>query len=367
MTAEMLGLTVVALAFIHLRTEASPVPDSPASLASRSDSSDCDLYIVSGHDTDPFENHRFWDFRDLGNYVTSSPPSITPDQDEGTENLTSEYFSQAAFSDAWEIRTGIRNPESEVPMIYSAQNAYLSRDPDWGGTQTYLTLRTRRLQDFQSVVQLASRDENVLYASIRARMKVMPDDRDSGNVANGAVLGLFTYASDTQESDIEILTRDPANMVSLTNQPASSTIEGATGKFQIPGGKNWTDWVDYRLDWLEGRSFWYMDDELVFQTTNSTPTEPSQLMLNLWSNGQTFSGRMRVNREVYVAVQWIETVYNLGNVSSETDGQTRCSVDSVAIKGVPEVVIQSSGGSPLAASTVARALSIAVLSLIVLT
>ncbi|RVX74743.1 hypothetical protein B0A52_01020 [Exophiala mesophila] len=361
----MLGLTIVALAFVDLRTEASLAPDLPAPLASRSDSN-CDLYIVSGHDTDPFENHRFWDFRDLGDYVTSEPPSITPDQDEGMENVTSHYFSQPAFSDAWKIRNGIRNPESEVPMIYSAQNAYLSTDPDSGGTQTYLTLRTTRLQDFQSVVQLASRDENVLYASMRARMKIIPDDMDNGNVATGAVLGFFTYASDTQESDIEILTRDPTDTVSFANQPASPTTPGVSRKFQIPGGKNWTEWVDYRLDWLEGRSFWYMDDELLFQTTNSTPTEPSQLMLNLWSNGQSFSGRMRLNREVYVGVQWIETVFNLGNVPDESNGQTRCSVDSVATKGVPEL-IQSSDVSPLAVSTAVRALGIAVLSFIILT
>lgn len=105
---------------------------------------------------------------------------------------------------------------------------------------------------------------------------------------------------------------------------------------------------------------------MMLNTTDSVPTEASQLMLNLWSNGQSFSGPMRVGREVYIAVQWIEMAYNVSSPSqssNQTDGQMRCSVDSVTTKGTPEVV-QSSSATTRAVSTALNMSSTVVLVLI---
>ncbi|KIW12670.1 hypothetical protein PV08_09948 [Exophiala spinifera] len=343
----MVSLSVALIALLSLQSRASQLPERRSPLfprASSPSSSKCDLYVVSGQDTTKFEHYTFSDFRALSNYSINEPPSVTAEEDQGQENITSPYFAQPPFSDQWEIRRGIRNAESTVPMIYSASNVYITKDPGSGGSETYLTLRTTRLQDFQSVVQLVSVPD-LLHASMRTRMKILPDGKDGKNVARGAVVGFFTYESDTQESDIEILTRDPLDTVQLTNQPASSTTPGASFDSTIPHGKHWTDWTEYRIDWFPGRTLWYLDGKMVFNTTDSVPTDPSNLMFNLWSNGQSFSGTMRVGREVYVAVQWIEMAYNLngqGQSSNQTDGKTQCSVDSVHTKGVPEVIKSSS-------------------------
>lgn len=361
----MSSLFVAAFALLSIQSHASLLPERPTRLLAREASSECGSYVVSGEDTH-FENYAFTDFRGLSNYSINAPPSITAEEDQGDQNLTSAYFDQPPFSDHWDIRRGIRNAESDVPMIYSAQNAYISQDPDSHGSLSYLTLRTTRLEEFQSVVQLVSRPENLLHGSMRIRMKILPDAKDGGLVARGAVAGFFTYEADTQESDIEILTKDPLNIVKLSTQPASPSTPRADARVTIPNGKDWTEWVEYRLDWFDGRNTWYLDDQMMLNTTDSVPTEASQLMLNLWSNGQSFSGPMRVGREVYIAVQWIEMAYNVSSPSqssNQTDGQMRCSVDSVTTKGTPEVV-QSSSATTRAVSTALNMSSTVVLVLI---
>ena len=42
----------------------------------------------------------------------------------------------------------------------------------------------------------------------------------------GAVLGLSTYANDANESDIEILTRDPLNRIRYMNQLSDNDTDG---------------------------------------------------------------------------------------------------------------------------------------------
>ncbi|KIV77449.1 hypothetical protein PV11_09243 [Exophiala sideris] len=305
----------------------------------RAESTDCSLYQVSGQSATPFENYRFLDFRSLSNYTTSEPAQITSRQDSGDQAVTSPYFNSSAFEDVFQILSGVKNPDSHPPMVYSAQNAYISAAGSADGSDTYMTFRTSRNQDFQSIAQMRS-IENVLHASMRICMKVLEDSNDT--VAAGAVVGFFTYESDTQETDIEILTRRSHHQFQATNQPVSSTAPPGTANVSLPTGKNWTDWAEYRVDWLKGQTIWYINDQVGYQTTNSVPTEASALTLNLWSNGGSFSGNMSVGAQVRIAVQYIEMVYNTTDSQTSGGSGTQCSVDGVKTKGEPQVV-QTSG------------------------
>ncbi|KAI1612149.1 concanavalin A-like lectin/glucanase domain-containing protein [Exophiala viscosa] len=303
-------------------------------LEPRAAATDCSLYQVSGQSATPFENYRFLDFRSLSNYTASEPAEITTQQDSGEEAVTSPYFNSSTFEDVFQILSGVRNPDSNPPMIYSAQNAYISAAESADGSDTYLTVRTSRNKDFQSVAQMRS-VESVLHASMRICMKVLEDSNDT--VAAGAVVGFFTYKSDTQETDIEILTKRSHHQFQVTNQP-STTEPAGTSNVSLATGKNWTDWAEYRVDWLQGQTIWYIDDVLGYQTTNSVPTEASALMLNLWSNGGSFSGNMSVGAQVRIAVQYIEMVYNTTDDATSGGTATRCNVDGVETKGEPQVV-----------------------------
>lgn len=170
---------------------------------------------------------------------------------------------------------------------------------------------------------------SVQYASIRLRARVR------GNA--GAVAGIFTYYNDTVESDIEILTQDSASSVEYSNQPTldagGDVIPGSNFNTSMPGGGStqWTDWNVYRLDWLPGRSAWYVNGELAASTRVNVPADESMVVVNMWSDGGFWSGNMSVGAEAELQIQWIEMVFNMpdADASSLRGKGVVCSVDEV--------------------------------------
>ena len=189
-----------------------------------------------------------------------------------------------------------------------------------------------------------------MHSSVRARLRVIPnspplssssaddDDPDvnaTHPVSPGAVIGFFTYESNTQESDIEILTSDPVDRIRYSNQPdydakTGNTVPGASTDYLIQdssddgNSKVWTDWLIHRLDWFPGVSQWWIDDQLVLNKTINVPKRPSGVILNVWSDGGEWSGNMSVGEEVRVGVEWIEMVFNVsGRVEGPSSSRKR--------------------------------------------
>ena len=77
---------------------------------------------------------------------------------------------------------------------------------------TYLALRTVRLEDFQSSAEVENEQKNLMHASLRVKARVVGD--------KGAVAGFFTFYNDNNESDIEILTDDPVDMIRCVLHPS---------------------------------------------------------------------------------------------------------------------------------------------------
>lgn len=185
--------------------------------------------------------------------------------------------------------------------------------PDYN---TYLTLRTARTPDFQSAGEIDSLALNYHYLSARFFARVVGD--------SGACAGMFTWlcstvscsttSSNVQEADIEILTDGPRNKIQLTNQPSESpsgdTLTQATLNATLPGGVDWTAWNEYRYDWLPGMSTWYVNGVRVGNIGFQAPKDPSGIIINMWSNGGSWTGNMSVNGASYLQIQWIELVYN---------------------------------------------------------
>lgn len=99
---------------------------------------------------------------------------------------------------------------------------------------------------------------------------------------------MFTYLNDTCESDIEILTRDPANHIRYTNQPplgsdGDTVVAAGTTDATLPAGVAWTDWNTHRIDWTPRVSAWYVNDIFVANETYGIPQFPSYLNINMVS------------------------------------------------------------------------------------
>lgn len=314
---------------------------------SNDNSEECTCYLISGPSESYFQHHRFWDFRSIpadgANDYTLAPPSLNNNTDDLINAPpTSTYLSTSDFVTNWSIQnwTADADTSSPVTRVNSAQNIYLSRNGSTSEAEsqnTYLTLRATRLDSFISIAELDSNQKNLLHSSIRARMRIIPSplliptphpnpttpppspSPSSANpdpVPAGAVAGLFTYHSTHAESDIEILTRDPPTQIRYSNQPdydpsTDSAITGASTQSTLPSDKKYTDWLDHRIDWFDGLSRWYVDDEIVLEKRMNVPTEPSGLILNLWGDGGEWSGGMEVGAQVVLGVEWIEMVFNI--------------------------------------------------------
>ncbi|ORY66566.1 concanavalin A-like lectin/glucanase domain-containing protein [Pseudomassariella vexata] len=355
---------------------------------SKDNSDQCQCYLASGPDPGYFQYHRFWDFRSIpleeGNTFIEAPELVTDYESEDAKDITSAYFGTTAWQNDWSFLSGPAKTSSSVTNAYSPQNVYISRNTtDDAQGSTYLTLRASRADDFMSTAQITSNQQNLLYASLRTRMRVIPNglsqssapsagDRpvsnpDTGSSAShpvdeGAVVGFFTYHSDTQESDIEILTGDATDQIRYSNQPdynakTDSMVPGASSQLTLPGGKRYTEWIEHRLDWYEGTIRWWADGELVLNKTTNTPTEPSGLIMNLWGDGGFWSGNMSVGGQVLVGVEWVEVVFNVSGGNPEEWSLERrdedvckvgCRIDEVKAVGFPEVEYDSGSAAMVA-------------------
>lgn len=339
----------------------SHASDELVEATSKDNSEECQCYLVTGSDSGYFQHHRFYDFRSIPNDGTNdytvAPSVVGPSDENGGQPSTSAFLDSANWTDNWSYLDGAAETSSStlgsgLVSVYSRQNVYLSRNTTAGaGNSTFLTLRAARpASDFMSCSQITSQERNLLHASIRARLRVIPnglgnssapsagpraaDNAATGSSAGehpvdaGAVVGLFTYQSDTQESDIEILTHDPVDTVHYSNQPdydndADKPVPGASTQMSLPDGLVYTEWIVHRLDWFDGVVRWWVNDNMVLEKTVNAPSNPSGLILNVWGNDGYWSGNMSMGGEVTVGIEWIDMAFN---VSGPIDGPTRRSV-----------------------------------------
>ncbi|KAL8969449.1 MAG: hypothetical protein Q9183_001991 [Haloplaca sp. 2 TL-2023] len=326
-----------------LTTSTHPCSAAPP-LDPNSDPTECSCYQVPGNERAWFLNHQFFDFREAeDDNVTArfTPALIDNDQDRGIEPITSPFFGEGQFGNYFTPASWTKNATEDAPvhLVNSHQNLYLSKSRDSPDSPVHLTLRTNRLRSFQSTSGLETTELSYLFASIRLRARVAG--------SHGACAGLFTYHSDDQESDIEILTRDDTSIMRATNQPGldaqGKVIPEASASVPIPGigsdnNGSWTEWNDYQLNWLPGQSEWIVNGISVWNKTYGVPTEPSNIQIRMWSDGSAWPGNMTVGGIATFDIQWIDMVYNTSNEAPGASCESICSVDDVANDPVPQVL-----------------------------
>jgi hypothetical protein len=310
--------------------------------------------LTNGTITEYFKEHKFFDFRDLDQYQ-GVPPPITDANASADASVTSSFFASAEWNSSWSVQSwnnsgGARNDATKL-MINSPNNVYIERNTDPNpSSNTYLTLRTERLPDFQTAAELESTSKGYQFLSIRMLARTVG--------SAGAVTAMFTYRggqgddalAGVQEADLEIRTGDPRNLVHYTNQP-SITADGdvvaqATQNVTLPDGLAWSQWAVHRLDWTPTQSTWYVDGRQTANISFQVPRDPAQVILNAWSDGGQWTGNMSVHDAAYFQIQYLEMVYNtteagekrslLGGRADEAAGcKAVCSVDETTKTGTP--------------------------------
>lgn len=329
----------------------------------KDNSQNCTCYVVnSGADSKTpqyFQYYRFYDFRNLadkpGQFV-NPPDLITDSQDAGAEPVNdANILNSDAWNTDWSIQNWSKDATSDFPtrMVNSPANIYLQQNNDSNDPFTFLTLRTSRLDAFQSASEIENLQKNMKHASLRMAGRVVG--------GKGAVAGFFTFFDDTNESDIEILTDDSTDVIRYTNQPAvdKKGDEVSTASIERSKLAPWNEWQNHRIDWLDQNSYWYLNGEQVAANTYSVPREPSGLVINMWSDGGEWSGNMSVGDSAEFQIQWIEMTFNTsGPVEGPKGGTNKrdvekreehckivCKIDDVKAMGTPEVVNISVGAA----------------------
>ncbi|OLN83684.1 Beta-glucanase 4 [Colletotrichum chlorophyti] len=290
----------------------------------------CDCYLTNTSEA-YFTSHLFFDFRNLGQYATV--PNVLDDWDASANApVTSDYFNSDTWTSIWGIqnwnntdRMGKDGNDATVKMVNSPNNIYIEKNIDKdASSDTFMSMRTVRLNGFQSSAEMESISTGYHFVSVRMLARTLGDP--------GACTALFTYReagkyADVQEADIEVLTKDPDDRIQYTNQPSfdsqGNTIDGSTQNGTMPSGTTWRDWAVHRLDWDSEDSTWLVDGHKTSSISFQVPREPSRVMLNSWSDGGSWSGTMKVGDSAVMQIQWIEMVFNTTDSSSKRDLQDR--------------------------------------------
>jgi len=117
--------------------------------------------------------------------------------------------------------------------------------------------------------------DDILYGSVRTVAKA--------STAAGSCHGFFFYKNDTQETDIEILTSKPGK-IHFTNQAVSGHGNPSTCTSHAPEDLS-SAYHEYRIDWMPGKTTFYIDGVLKRTLTENVPSIPGPWIWNNWSNG----------------------------------------------------------------------------------
>ncbi|KAF4617966.1 hypothetical protein G7Y89_g15016 [Cudoniella acicularis] len=336
---------------------------------------ECSCFRTNESSSGYFTNHRFLDYRNVAPVPSAVPNVITNITNATNALATSDFFVDSDWTQDWTVQNWNNSDSMEssgatVLMVNSPNNVYIEKSTDNDPTySTYLTLRTARLPGFQSAAEIDSVEKDYHYVSARffARVTGSP----------GACAGMFTYLANDdpqkiQEADIEILTKDPRNAVQYTNQPSvnaqGNILTQATANTTVPFVRDWSVWNVYRVDWMPGMTSWYVNGQSVANIAFQTPRDPAGLIINMWSDGGSWTGNMSLYDEAYLQIQWMEVVYNTSGPytgSSKRDvgfgasgtlekrkGTPGCKVvcgidEKVNVTGTPALLYNNTGMAPM--------------------
>ncbi|KAM0135225.1 hypothetical protein ACHAO1_005310 [Botrytis cinerea] len=331
-------------------------------VAQKDNGEDCSCFRTDSASSGYFTYHRFHDFRTVAAASQTVPNLISNESDTSNALATSEFFSGQAWNNDWSTQNWNNSDSMEsgsgVLMVNSANNVYIETSTDNDTAyDTYLTLRTARLEGFQSVAEFDSNEKNFQYMSARFLARVVGSE--------GACAGMFTYleSEPIQEADIEILTSGPRNVVQYTNQPSlnkegDAEPRATSNASTADGAMDWSVWNIYRMDWMPKQTSWYVNGESVANISYQVPKDPSGLILNMWSDGGEWTGNMSLFDEAFLHVQWIELAFN---TSGEFAGSKRglekrkskgckvvCGIDEgVNVTGTPALLINNTNAATL--------------------
>ncbi|KAF7543686.1 hypothetical protein G7046_g9947 [Stylonectria norvegica] len=169
---------------------------------------------------------------------------------------------------------------------------------------------------------------DLYWGSYRAGMKLTD--------VNGTCAAFFWYFNDTQEIDIEFLSREfdrdrdvyPINLVVQSKQSMEAGYDAsATGTFSRvnltfdPAAA----FHEYRFDYLPNEVLFYADSKLLARMEGSNmPSTAGHLILQHWSNGNPKWSGGPPAQDAVLTVSYVKAYFNSSDSRRQGDGAGRC-------------------------------------------
>ncbi|KAK4954803.1 hypothetical protein LTR10_006995 [Elasticomyces elasticus] len=233
---------------------------------------------------------------------TQPNPSLTWDSTPGlswqaqTYNVT-PAAARGSYGKAAELSNVVLNPQ---------------------GQGLELWVRSQVLESMLPIAEIATGRTDVLYGSFRVGMKT--------TAVNGTCGAFFFYHDDSQEIDVEVLSRqqgDGNNTVNLVLQsPASQSagFDAAGTPGFVPYGLGFdptAEFHEYRYDWLPGRVDMYVDGAWLHSFYDGIPDSPGAIHLIHWSNGDPGWSGGPPTEDAVLTVSYVKAYFNSSSGPSQ--------------------------------------------------
>ncbi|KAJ3849064.1 concanavalin A-like lectin/glucanase domain-containing protein [Lentinula lateritia] len=135
----------------------------------------------------------------------------------------------------------------------------------------------------------------------------------------GVVFGFFSYESDTQEQDIEFVSssNNAHQHVQYTNQPGTVNGEVDEDSYRDVdvNSANFTTFGEHRFDWLKTATEYYYNSNLTATITKNVPTSASEIVVNVWSNGDPEFSQGPPTSNAIASVEYLKLYFNSTSLS----------------------------------------------------
>ncbi|XEV05592.1 hypothetical protein FSHL1_010879 [Fusarium sambucinum] len=171
------------------------------------------------------------------------------------------------------------------------------------------------------------------WGSFRAGMKLTD--------VKGTCAAFFWYFNNTQEIDIEFLSREfdydrgiyPVNLVVQSKASMEAGYDASkTGNFKrVNLDFDPTEsFHEYRFDYVPGRVLFYADNKLLVQMEGGDmPSSGGHLILQHWSNGNPLWSGGPPNKDAIVTISYVKAYFNSSDNERQSYLQRQCVRSSV--------------------------------------
>ncbi|KAK0753272.1 glycoside hydrolase, family 16 [Schizothecium vesticola] len=191
-----------------------------------------------------------------------------------------------------------------------------------------LTVGSELVRGMVPTAEVATRRLDMMWGTFRASMRLTG--------VEGTCAAFFWYFNDTQEIDMEFLSKDfnhangsyPVNLVLQSLEAAAANYDAShTGSFvraYLPFDPT-AGFHEYRIDYFAGRVRFYADGVVLAQMDGpAVPVTAGHLIMRHWSNGNKLWSGGPPERDAAVVVKYVKAYFNSSSPKRQGDWERRC-------------------------------------------